>query len=90
MANYVPTVDEVRYWVAGRDLYAGAEFDRMIATVRADHEKAVRERIAQDIEELEHTAAQVRDLVRAGKSADWPNGWDSAVYAAARIVREGA
>lgn len=56
----------------------------------ADHEKAVRERIARDIEELEHTAAQVRDLVRAGKPADWPNGWDSAVYAAARIAREGA
>lgn len=63
MSDYTPTVNEVRYWVAGRDLRAGAEFDRMIATVRADHEQAVRKRIAREI---------LAEADRIDPSDDWP------------------
>ena len=60
MGDYTPTDEEVRldYVVAytnaeSSQILAGLAFDRWLAahdaTVRADHEKAVRERIAQDI-----------------------------------------
>lgn len=61
------------------------QFDRWLAehdaTVRADHEKAVRERIAQDIEEGR--------LVGYG-SQEYIDGCRHATDRAARIVREGA
>jgi len=57
MSDYTPSTDraEDRYRHARRLEGDGdkgrAEFERFLATVRADHEKAVRERIAQAIEE---------------------------------------
>ena len=80
MSDYTPSTDraEDRYRHARRLEGDGdkgrAEFERFLATVRADHEKAVRERIAQAIE-----ADANHDVVR-----------NATLATAARIAREGA
>ena len=83
MGDYTPSTDEVRE--AWRDEMfpnaSDAAFDRMIATVRADHEQAVRERIVRDIE----VAMRRHDRAQVGFSAI-----GDAYADAARIVREGA
>jgi len=75
---YTPSTDVVRaeYWEHGAYRYGAArgdefqaEFDRWLAaheeSVRADHEKAVRERIAQDIVR-ELGDGRAADIVRKG------------------------
>lgn len=103
MSDYTPSTDEVRAdyvrdhtrnfdsYMTGRSLTSeqevyGARYDRMIESVRAEE----RERIARNIEALEHTRDEVRDRIRGGFSVDWSSGFDSAVADAARVAREGA
>ena len=98
MSDYTPTTDEVRDRYAwgrsdveyGPDAEAEAEFDLWLAehdaTVRADHEKAVRERIAQDIEAFQ--AENEGDVLTQGAWSDGVRYGLGVGIDAARIARE--
>ena len=93
MSDYTPTTDEVRDRYAwgrsdveyGPDAEAEAEFNQWLAehdaTVRADYEEAVRERIAQEIEER----APSPGTAYANAGSAYERG---GMLRAARIVRE--
>lgn len=79
--DYTPSTDEVRDQYAsapfnGIPTHARAEFDRWLAARDADHEKAVRERIARDIE------AEAVAVDEHGNRGLW-------IEDAVRITREG-
>lgn len=52
-------------------------------------ERAVRDAIAQQLENLEFTNAQAKQLVRDGWTVEWTAGHDHAIYKAAELAREG-
>lgn len=100
--DYTPTTDEVRIRFQ-RDIarnradgypdprVSEAEFNRWLAAhdaaVRADHEKAVRERIAQDILAEE---PKIRGYVDFDRHREDCIGQINGLRRAARITREGA
>lgn len=95
MGDYTPSTDEVRLSTnvgTGGMRVSRAEFDRWLAARDAEREKAVRERIAQDIKEATereeaatlggNSAPTAGQRARAGGI-----GWGGIL--AARIAREG-
>jgi len=93
--HYAPWPDTVRGPIPYHLCAAGCEgviledqgdVRRHVADVT---ERAVRDTIAQQLANLEHTRAMTQAAIRDGVTIQWVEGFDAAAHTAARIAREG-
>lgn len=66
-----------------------ADRDAFLAHVADVTERAVRETIAQQLENLEHDREAINHSARHGFGTEWAEGHDHAIRRASRIAREG-